>query len=203
MYGKGNRILRMPFHCSRTTQHYFMEKVLKIIIVLAVVVALGLGYMISRRASSPPTGVTMQPSSTPSLSGGARSSNLPPSTSDLTADQKLVLQPPPTGAEKEAIGRYYEAVERLAKNTDAIEIGRTCSANPIVVRVKQGTKLVVTNKDTNDHALNFDGPTSHSIRANSTETITVDFSHGPGLYAYTCDVTSPSARIVGVVVVMP
>ncbi|MDP3769638.1 MAG: hypothetical protein Q8R40_01700 [bacterium] len=179
-----------------------MEKTLRIIIVILLVVALGLGYVISKKSPPRPVGIAATP--LPSLvAKTSPSPGSPVSTPVLNLDQKLVLDPPPSGSDKEAIGRYFSAVERLAKNEDRIEIGPGCFVDPLVVRIKQGAKFTIKNGDTRDHELNFDGPKSYPIRAGSTETITVSFSHGPGIYAYVCDQTSPGKKIVGVLTVTP
>ena len=197
-----------------------MEKSLKIIVAFLVIVALGLGYLILQRTTSGPT--NPQPiivSQTPVPSSSAPGTSLAPPTVTSripapsvqgvspvshTLDEQLILKPPPpAGSKDEDIGRYYATIDRLAKNTNTIELGSQCYASPVVATIKYGSKLKVINNDTRDHALNFDGPTEHAIPSKGSITITVDFSHKTGVYVYGCDSRSPLSKIVGALKVIP
>ena len=199
-----------------------MEKTIKTIIGILVIVALSLGYFILKQMNPSPTQieplrtplahVSSSPMETPvgttlpmPLPTKGTPTPTPPAipmaTPSLTSDQQLVLKPPPSGSQKEAIGAYFNAVQKLAVDAKTIEIGQGCFANPIVVRAKQGSQLTIINKDSRDHELNFDGPSKVGLVAGHSATISINFSHGPGLYAYTCDPSSPTGKIVGVLTV--
>ena len=199
-----------------------MEKTIKTIIGILIIVALSLGYFILKQinpsstqiepmktplahVSSSPTetsvGTTLpMPSPTKGTSAPTPPA-IPMAMPSLTSDQQLVLKPPPSGSQKEAMKEYSIAVQRLAVDAKTIEIGQGCFANPIVVRAKQGSQLTITNKDSRHHELNFDGPSKIGIVAGHSETITINFSHGPGFYGYGCDPSSRTGKVVGVLVV--
>jgi len=160
-----------------------MEKPLKVIIIVLAITAVGLGYLISQRMISVPETVSQPPpivsrSSTPippSLGVPTPSVTSPNSTSvptpsgisvtpTFTQDEALILKPPPpAGSKNEDIGRYYKTVDKLAKNSDTVQLGSQCYANPLVVSIKYGSKLKVTNNDIYDHIVNFDGATTYAI----------------------------------------
>lgn len=176
-----------------------MEKTLKITITVLVITALGLGYIISKSVLTTPAEVaqeTVAPTPTPIVPGVS-------STPSLSSDEALILKPPPAAnASKEDIGRYYATVDRLAKNTDTIEIGSGCSARPLVARIKSGSKFSVTNNDIYDHSLTFDGPV-YNIPSKGTQVVVAKFTHGAGVYAYVCDASSPTGKIIGVLTMTP
>ncbi|MEK9194933.1 MAG: hypothetical protein AAB975_01035, partial [Patescibacteria group bacterium] len=197
-----------------------MEKSLKIIVAFLVIVALGLGYLILQRTTSGPKNpqpIMASRTPVPSSSVPGTSPTPPTVTSRIpapsvtglptvshTSDEELILKPPPpAGSKDEDIGRYYATIDRLAKDANTIQLGSQCYANPLVVRIKYGSKLTIVNNDTRDHTINFDGPTGHVIRSKGTETITIDFSHKAGVYAYVCDSKSPLGKIAGALKVMP
>lgn len=187
----------------------FMDRTIKIIIGLLCVAALGLGYVIYTRMSPAPEAVSLQSTSSSPTSNPLPTAT-PSSGKSLTpipsfnADEALILKPPPlAGSKAEDIGRYYATIDKIAKNSDTMELGSQCYANPLVVSIKYGSKLKVTNNDIYDHALNFDGSIIYTIPSKETQTITVNFSRKAGIYVYSCDINSPSGKIVGVLKVMP
>lgn len=121
---------------------------------------------------------------------------------NLTAAQKTLLFNVPTEKSTDAEKRaHFALATQVAVAADTLELNK-CTANPVVISVKQGDTFKVKNSGTQDIQFGFDADKRVSIAAGATATIKADFKNGLGIYGYGCPdptITHP----IGFVLVEP
>ena len=153
--------------------------------------AIVLGQAIYRQRSPQP--------SKESLPKETNSSNLPKLLpSDLTEDEKAVLNPPSPDAPAAEREKHDALAAKLAKESDSLDI-TNCRSKPLVLRIKINKNLKVKNSDNIDRKLIFDDTHKYQIAKNSTINLNVDLGHGVGLYGYICE----GVGLTGFILVTP
>lgn len=145
------------------------------LVILIVVAILLLAAINNQRKTQKST-----PSSSPNLS--TQPKLLP---SNLTEDERFILNPPPVDASRSAKDQHAQTVAKLAKVGDTLEI-KDCQPTPLVLQVKQGSQLKINNQDNIKHKITLDEEHSYELPANNTLTIKIEFKYGTGDYGYIC-----------------
>lgn len=153
------------------------------LIIILLVVALLLGQAIYKQHMPQPPAEPVAPSLIPS---------------DLTEDEKAVLNPPSPDAPAAEREKHDALAEKLSKESDSLDI-TNCRSNPLVLRIKNNENLKVKNSDNIDRNLIFDDTHKYQIAKNSTTNLKVDFGHGVGLYGYVCQ----GVGLTGFILVTP
>jgi plastocyanin len=149
-----------------------------------IIIALSLGAFIASRYLPP------------NLFGTTKTAT---SSATTSADEKAVLKFPPAGATADQIRAHSDLVQKLAKKTGNVNIGSSCSVDPIVLQLNAGQDFTLTNKDSADHILNI-GEIKLTTPANSQKTFKADFGKGAGNYGYSCDAKTD---VIGIFQVVP
>ncbi len=157
------------------------EKNRKYLPIILIGIALVLGYAVysqyARKQSSDATVQSTIPPSSP-----AKSQLLP---SDLTADERFMLNPPSVEASRGAKQKHAQIVAKLAVDGDNIQINN-CKPSPLVLHVKIGSEFTMTNNDSVDHDITFYEEPTYKLPANNSLTIKAAFKYGTGDYGYVC-----------------
>jgi len=107
----------------------------------------------------------------------------------LSADQKAALDFPSESASPGEIKKHLEAVEKIAEDTNALEI-TNCALKPLVLRADVGSEINVFNGSDSAAILEF-GNQKFNIPAGENLAIKASFPPGGGgLYGYSCNVSS-------------
>jgi plastocyanin len=119
----------------------------------------------------------------------------------VTEETPIVLTPPQ--ATPEAAVQYQAAVEKLAVESETLEVGTACTMSPLVLKLKEGNTLAVHNGDTVDHTIAFEDQNFFSVSAQQTRSIDLKtvLSRIAGTYRYRCSDIASSTN-VGVVYVV-
>lgn len=105
--------------------------------------------------------------------------------SNLTEDEKFMLNPPPADTSRSAKDKHMQIVAKLAKIGDQFDI-KNCQPTPLVLQVKQGSEFKIKNNDNKEITILFDEDHQYKVSANESKTIKADFKYGPGDYGYIC-----------------
>lgn len=162
------------------------------ILVFLVVTALVLGFVIMK----PKPNYTNNNSNNPSQSP---SNNQP--SKNLTDDEKKVMLVPAPGSDASAFSAHFDLATKLAVSSPELEVG-DCMIKPVVIKVKDGSELIIKNSSKEDRLLSFDKDNVVSVSAGKTHKMKVDFKNGPGLYGYGCDMPDIQ-KTAGFVLVEP
>lgn len=106
--------------------------------------------------------------------------------SNLSEDEKFILNPPSPDASASAKQKHAQTVAKLALVRNQVEI-KDCQPTPLVLQVKQGSEFTVKNSDNTSHTLTFDEDHNFKIPANGLTTIKAEFKYGTGDYGYVCE----------------
>lgn len=147
-------------------------------IVVLIVVALVLGIAIKSKDGGSSNSSGTSPA-------GFASTGEPRDLTNLSDDEKSVLEVPYSGTDEEKQA-HFDLAASLARENDALDISG-CLGSPLVMVVPLGSNLKVTNNDSIDHEIIFDQDTSFNIPAEGSKTLKGVFSKGVGLYGYGCD----------------
>lgn len=149
-----------------------------LLIIILLIIAVVLGYAIYKQQDPKSPSVPDVSIPTPSVSTQISSA--------LNADEKAVLNPPPSDASPAEREEHDALAAKLSKESDNLDI-TNCRPNPLVLRIQINKNLKVKNSDNINHKLIFDDTHQYQIPKNSTIDIKVDFGHGAGLYGYVCE----------------
>lgn len=105
--------------------------------------------------------------------------------SNLTAEEKFILQPPTADASRSAKDKHAQTVVKLAKPGNALEI-KDCQPTPLVLQIKQGSEFTIKNNDNVHHKIIIDEEHIYQLPANSSLTTKAQFKYGRGDYGYVC-----------------
>lgn len=144
-------------------------------IVVLVIIAIILGYAVYNQQQN------KLPSSSTSLTTPPI-----PLTSNLTEEEKFILNPPSATASSDLKKKHADTIAKLAKEGSSLEI-KDCKPNILVLQVKQGSDLVAKNLDSVKHRLIFDSEHIFELPASGSKTINVDFKYGTGDYGFVCE----------------
>lgn len=109
-----------------------------------------------------------------------------PSDSNLTDPKNFLLNPPKEGSSKDLFQAHAQIVATYANEAKFLEI-KDCKPNPLVLKVKQGSKFEIKNMDNVKRKIIIDSQHFYDIEANDSRTITAQFKYGTGDYGYVCD----------------
>lgn len=112
---------------------------------------------------------------------------VPEYVKDLTSDEQNVLIVPAPDASKEKKTAHFELALKLAKEADVLDMQNCMPVSPLVIKLKEGAKITVTNSGTETHKIVFNKDNSFDIPSGSTQTLDYEFKNGPGLYGFFCD----------------
>jgi len=169
----------------------------KIIVLVLVFIAIGLGVAIYLKYSKTTSGdkapVIKYDKFNPPVTPNASNNN-------LTADQKIIFNAPGQGASEAQLKTFSELVNKLAVGGDKITI-KDCTASPEVLRTKFGSTITVENKGSTDIHFGV-GSDRVLVKAGESTKVKIDFKQGPGVYGYGCDQQNLQ-RSIGVLLVIP
>lgn len=109
-----------------------------------------------------------------------------PSVSNITEDERFILNPPPATASAEKKKKHAEIVTKLAKEGNLVEI-KDCKPTPLVLQVKQGSEFKIKNNDNVNHNIIIDSEHAYELPTNNQLTIKAEFKYGPADYGYICE----------------
>lgn len=159
----------------------------QLLLAVPVLIAIILGYAIFQQFQ--------EKKSSPDQDQQANTNTSP--TVTRTSEELALLNVPGENATNDERREHMDKVLKEAKNGNTLNISG-CTPDIVALRVKQGGKLTLVNKDPVNHSIVIDQDHSYSVPANSNTEITVDFGRGAGLYGYGCD---RSGKAVGFFVV--
>jgi hypothetical protein len=110
------------------------------------------------------------------------------------ADRDAIRQTPEKNSPSSTKAAYFEVIKRLGKDTDSVDLSG-CLSNPIVARVKLGSTVTITNKDSSPHQLQINPEHTYTIPAKGSLPVKVDFGFGAGWYGYGCDSSNGAAGV--------
>lgn len=143
-------------------------------ILLGIAIVLGVAIYNQQQVKAPSP--TISPSPSPQLR---------PLPENLTAEERFILNPPPAEASRSVLQKHAQTVKKLAKEGDAVAI-KDCHADPLVVRVKQGSEIQIKNMDNVSRTIIFDEDHIFKLPPESSKTIKAKFKYGTGDYGYVC-----------------
>lgn len=162
-----------------------MSKSLLRLAIILIIILIGIwGYYFyaqsSRKNIQTPSKVSTSPEPTKSI--GQKSTNQALSFND----ERLLLTymdiVNPTDDQKI---KFREVLEKFAKLGDSVSISK-CEATPIALKVKIGTEIKVTNKDSIDYTIRLAGKGQYTLSAKQTIIIKSD-DFGVGIHGYRCE----------------
>ncbi|MDO8408290.1 MAG: hypothetical protein Q7S95_03605 [bacterium] len=168
---------------------------IKILIAFLVVLAVGLGAVIYYNKGAGLGGFGTI-SNTDTVSSQTKSSDQEENLSD---DLKKLFAVPAESATSEEKKAHYILADRMSVTTGPIEI-QGCTANPVVLKVKQGARFVVKNTGDKEYSFGFD--TKVTIAPGKEATVVAEFKNGMGIYGYGCD-NQTIKHPIGFVMVVP
>ncbi len=145
----------------------------KIIILIGIAVMLG-AVILNQQKPKSSSQITPSPSTAPKLL-----------STNLTAEERFILDPPSVEASRSAKQKHAQTVAKLAKMGNTIET-KNCQPAPLVLQVKQGSEFKIKNNDNTQHYIIFDEEHIYKIPANGDLTIKAQFKYGTGDYGYVC-----------------
>jgi len=163
------------------------DMLLTVSIIVLAVIALVLGYVLWRQA---------RPAVAPALSTEILLESTSPGASNTQFD---VLNPPSPDASPDEHARFFEEVQRLAREADFVDIS-DCTPNPQVLQVKYGSTITFRNQDTAEHTITHNPQYQFVIPPGGTKEVAADFGRGPGLYGYGCE---SSSGAIGMILITP
>lgn len=94
------------------------------------------------------------------------------------------LPPAPSTQSGKPVDEFVNQVRQSAKETTTLNITK-CSANPAVLKIKQGQKLTIKNNDAQIITLRVAAGAIYTVEASKTSTETINIE--PAIYTYACD----------------
>lgn len=110
-------------------------------------------------------------------------------------EQAVILNQPSAGTEAE----YSKLIEKYASSTQTLNIGQNCQMNPLVIKFKGDSTLVIANNDSVKHVISFENRNFFSVSPGDKREINIQKTYGfdPGAWRYRCGDLA-SDRNVGV-----
>jgi len=160
----------------------------KIIILILLITAVGLGIAIYKKNYHPKS-----VSNSVSLNNNSNKS--------LT-DEQAVLQIPGSSASQEEINKHDALAIKLAVPATELDI-TDCHAKPVVLLLELENNFNLINSGTKDFKITFEQNNTVSLSPKKSAVIKASsFSHGRGLYGYRCNQTGFDA-IAGFIYIVP
>lgn len=99
----------------------------------------------------------------------------------------------------EAEGEYKNLIEKYAQETQALTIGQNCQMDPLVIKFKGDSTLVIANNDSKEHVISFENQNFFGVSAGDKRKINIKQTFGltEGVWRYRCGDLS-SEQNVGV-----
>ncbi len=116
------------------------------------------------------------------------------------AERKRALTPPVP----EQAADYESFVRNLAEESATLAIGPNCAMEPLVLKMKEGAVLTITNTDTVPHRVEFENGGVFYIAPQFPLSLdmTTTFGKNAGVHRYRCDDISTTEN-VGAVYIVP
>ena len=171
-------------------------------IIVLIVIALVLGGAIFKKiflnsnSNQLPPSAQNTPNSQNQQAPNQRGATLPtvsPRT-DLTADEKQVLNVPVNGTQQQR-EQNLALAQKLAVKSETLNIS-SCHPVPVVLGVMFGQDFIIKNTDSVSHSVAFNQNHVYTIPANGQSVVKADFGHNSGLYGYGCDASNGAAGLV-------
>lgn len=181
-------------HKIKFLQSHLISRYAHYLIPLLLGVAIFLGITIYREIVAkrpPPLSIKSPPQSGSAL--GPTSSS---ASTDEEIQQLLGIRQDSSDEEKK---RHFDLVQKLARDAEYLNI-TNCAPQPIVIRVKDGSHLIVKNSDDEMLEIGIDPQHLYGIPAQGEKKIKIAFGNGPGIYGYGCN---KSSGAVGMFYVVP
>lgn len=104
---------------------------------------------------------------------------------NLTDLEKRISDTPGMDSSNEVKEAYSNLINQNAVDGYSLVIN-DCKASPLVLRVRYGDEISVTNKGKNDIHFGF-GDERTLVRSGQSQKIKINFKNGAGIYGYGCD----------------
>lgn len=128
----------------------------------------------------------------------------PPSPSpapETLTDEEFILNPPDESS-PELLKKHAQMVKQLATEGATVELTQSCKPNPLVLKIKYGSKIEIKNLDKYDRRVIIDSKNFFDIPKGGSKKIKAQFKYGTGDYGYVCE-EEGKAKIVGFLHVIP
>lgn len=116
--------------------------------------------------------------------------------------QNIMFNFPPDNASTDEKNRFFDLINKLAKNDGPISIDAGCIIKPMVFRVKKDNNFDIKNNDSISHSLFIDSENIFNIPASQKITFkaSIKSGNGTGNFGYRCD---DSINLAGILTVTP
>lgn len=175
------------------------KALLSALIALLVIVGGVLGYAIYQSRSFNTALTTPQQQSQTRAGTSVSGPSAPSQREDLSDEEKQALNPPGAEATDDQKTKYADLIQRLAQEAKVLVVNN-CEPLPVVISVRKGGTIKVTNENTVEHSIVVDPEHIYTVPAKGELSIdTDDFGKGPGIYAYGCDLSNTAVGVFLVV----
>lgn len=104
----------------------------------------------------------------------------------LTDEEKFILNPRAAESSRSALKKHAQMVAELAKQSQELELQKDCRPNPLVIQVKQGSEIKISNNDSVPRRIIIDSKHFYDIPKGGSKEILAQFKYGTGDYGYVC-----------------
>lgn len=171
-----------------------MESKSKVLVVILVIVALGLGYAIYAKKYAK-TAVPSEQTGNQNTQTNNNQQNTQTQPKELTADEKIIFSNPGPNTSKEDLALFSSTIAKLAVPGDTVTVNN-CTATPQVLKMKYGSKFTVKNAGTAEIHFGF-GTDRTLIAPGASAQLTANYKNGAGIYGFGCDDKSLN-RAIGI-----